>query len=223
VAADDGVVRVRTLRGDSVAGGTWTHDGPATAIAFGGDRALASGGRAGDVRLARASGGDATGFTPVVTLGKHERPIAQLAFNRTASVLASGDEGGTVRLWSVAGGGELCSLEGQHADYIRGLAFAPSGRTLASADEGGVAIWFVDEEQARCRFGYRLVDLESPTQALRFAADGSALVVVGGDGVIRRYARALWAPRDSLLALARRRLRGRELSPAELERYTRLR
>jgi WD40 repeat protein len=139
------------------------------------------------------------------------------------SVLASGDEGGTVRLWSVASGEELCSLEGQHADYIRGLAFAPSGRTLASADEGGVAIWFVDEEQARCRFGYRLVDLESPTEALRFAGDGSALVVVGRDGVIRRYARALWAPRDSLLALARRRLRGRELSPAEIERYTRLR
>jgi hypothetical protein len=118
--------------------------------------------------------------------------------------------------------GERCSLEGQHADYIRALAFAPSGRTLASADEGGVAIWFVDAAARRCRFGYRLVDLESPTEAMRFAADGSALVVVGRDGVIRRYARALWAPRDSLLALARRRLRGRELTPAERARYTRL-
>lgn len=219
IAGREGEVQVRTLAGDSVVGGSWRHDGGATTVAFGGARAVASGGRAGEVQLARAS---EAGFAPAVTLGKHDRAVTQLAFDRPAAVLASGDAGGTVRIWSVDAAGERCSLEGQHADYIRALAFAPSGRTLASADEGGVAIWFVDAAARRCRFGYRLVDLESPTEAMRFAADGSALVVVGRDGVIRRYARALWAPRDSLLALARRRLRGRELTPAERARYTRL-
>ena len=91
---------------------------------------------------------------------------------------------------------------------------------MATADERGVAIWFVDATSSSCRFSYRLADLESPTEAMRFAPDGSALVVVGRDAVIRRYLRAVWAPRDSLLALAARRLRGRQLTEAERARYT---
>ena len=155
-----------------------------------------------------------------MTLGSHERGITRLAFDKSGAVLASGDEGGTTRLWSTSTQGEICSLEGQHADFIRAITFAPSGRTVATADERGVALWFVDAASSSCRFGYRLADLESPTEAMRFAPDGSALVVVGRDGVIRRYLRAVWAPRDSLLALAGRRLRGRQLSPTEKARYT---
>ena len=224
VGLSDGRVHVRSLRGDSAQAELAPHAGSATAITFGPGGLLASGGTFGDVHLAspqRSARPNAGGlYQSAVTLGSHERGITRLAFDKSGAVLASGDEGGTTRLWSTSTQGELCALEGQHADFIRAITFAPSGRTVATADERGVALWFVDAASSSCRFGYRLADLESPTEAMRFAPDGSALVVVGRDGVIRRYLRAVWAPRDSLLALAGRRLRGRQLSPAEKARYT---
>jgi WD40 repeat protein len=227
VAFDEGPMRVFAIDAREAAVDVAGRYDRATTVALAPNGVVASGGNGGDVTLSAPMSPSATRnsapairYAPAVTVGTHERAIVRLAFNRGASVLASGDEGGTVRLWNVAPPRELCSLEGQHADYIRDMAFAPSGRTIATADEGGVALWFIDEEAGACRFGYRLVDLESPTDALRFAPDGSALVVVGRDGVIRRYARNVWAPRDSLVALAKRRLRGRTLTDAELERYT---
>lgn len=226
-ALDDGRAQVIDLAERAAPLTVATHADRATAVALAPSGIIASGGSGGDVRIASPVARPSTRlpqhalqYAPADSLGAHERGIARLAFNRTATVLASGDEGGTVRLWSVSARRELCSLEGQHADYIRDIAFAPSGRTVATADESGVALWFVDEGAGTCHFGYRLVDLESPTQALRFAPDGSALVVVGRDGVIRRYTRNVWAPRDSLVALAKRRLRGRTLTDAEIERYT---
>ena len=228
VALEDGHVTVIALGERTAPIDVATHAERASAVALSPSGIVASGGGSGDVQLsvpvARPAArlpSRAMQYAPAVTVGAHERGVVRLAFNRGASVLASGDEGGTVRLWSVSPPRELCSLEGQHADYIRAIAFAPSGKTVATADERGVALWFVDEGAGRCHFGYRLVDLEAPTEAMRFAADGSALVVVGRDGVIRRYARSVWAPRDSLLALARRRLRGRQLTDAEVERYIR--
>ncbi len=226
-AMDDGRVYAVDLAERAAPQTVATHVDRATTVAFALSGLIASGGSSGDVRIAAPVARPSARlpsrglqYGPADSLGAHERGIARLAFNRTATVLASGDEGGTVRLWSVSSRRELCSLEGQHADYIRDIAFAPSGRTVATADESGVALWFVDDGAGTCHFGYRLVDLESPTQALRFAPDGSALVVVGRDGVIRRYTRNVWAPRDSLVALAKRRLRGRTLTDAEIERYT---
>ncbi|MEP7381716.1 MAG: WD40 repeat domain-containing protein [Gemmatimonadota bacterium] len=228
IALDDGRVQVLGLGDGERPRDVAKHADRASVVALARSGIVASGGSGGDVQVvmpdARSPAAEpGVPYAPAITLGTHERGVVRVTFNRAASVLASGDEGGTVRLWSMSPPRELCSLEGQHADYIRDIAFAPSGKTIATADERGVALWFVDEPAGDCRFGYRLVDLESPTEALRFAPDGSALVVVGRDGVIRRYGKAVWAPRDSLLALAERRLRGRRLTPAEVERYTKSR
>jgi WD40 repeat protein len=223
VGLADGPVHLRSLRGDTTEIELGKHSGGTTAVLFGAGGAVASGGKLGDVNLfipRHSSVPNAGGtYGPAVKLGTHERGIARLAFNKTGTVLASGDEGGTIRLWNTTGRRELCSLEGEHADFIRAIAFAPSGRTVATADERGVALWFVDATTSSCRLGYRLADLESPTEAMRFTPNGSALVVVGRDGITRRYLKPVWAPRDSLLVWAAQRLRGRTLSAAERSRY----
>lgn len=228
VGLADGRVHVRSLRGDTNHVELEKHAGGATAVAFGRGGLVASGGKEGDVlissrRQASSMPNAGSTYQRAIKLGTHDRAVVRLVFDRTGTVLASGDEAGTTRLWNTTGRKELCSLEGEHADFIRAIAFSPSGKTVATADERGVALWFVDAAGLSCSFGYRLADLESPTEAMRFAPDGSALVIVGGDGVIRRYLRTVWAPRDSLMTWAAQRLRGRTLSAAERARYAKAR
>jgi WD40 repeat protein len=223
IVLDDGEVVLRSLTDSSVSERLTPHLGAATAVAIGPDLHVASAGREGDVHLAAPRAGSLAAanvsYAPAMTLGKHDRSVVSLTFNKSGSVLASGDDGGTVRLWNSARHVELCSLEGQQSDAITAVAFAPSGALVATADERSVVLWFVDEQDASCRFAYRLADLETPAKAMRFAGDGSALIIVGRDGIIRRYLRPIWAPRDSLLTLAKRRLRGRKLTAAEEARY----
>ena len=217
VARDDGSLSVINLRTDSVRS-QQRATRPLTAVAFGRGGRLAVASADGIILVSRQTETVDSMFQAGFR-ASHDRAVVRLVFDRSGQLLASGDEGGTTRIWQLDRSRELCSLEGQHADYIRAIAFAPSGRTLATADERGVAIWFIDAAQSSCRFAYRLADLDAPTAALGFRPDGSALVVVGRDGITRIYARNVWAPRDSLVALAERRLRGRQLTPEETRRY----
>ncbi|MGQ0646277.1 MAG: nSTAND1 domain-containing NTPase [Gemmatimonadaceae bacterium] len=228
VGLEDNRVVVVSVRGDSttaaaVTDSSWVHASAVRAVLFGPGGLLASAG-SGEIKLASRNGRPSSGASvrPYGTpdsLGSHEVEVVQLAFNASGTVLASGDAGGTTRLWRTASRNALCSLDGQHADAVRAIAFSPSGRVVATADERGVALWFVDEAAGTCRFSYRLADLEAEPVAMRFTRDGAAFVVVGRDGISRRYLRAVWAPRDSLIALARRRLRGRTLLQKEKDRY----
>jgi eukaryotic-like serine/threonine-protein kinase len=65
--------------------------------------------------------------------GQREKPTA-LAISPDGKSLASGYAGGTVRLWEVAAGLELLTLEG-HIGPIRLLRFSPDGKTLAACAE----------------------------------------------------------------------------------------
>src|SRR5207249_4350149 len=62
--------------------------------------------------------------------------------------LASGSEGGDVRLWDVHTGQQLLSLEG-HTQPVQSVAFHPNGTLLASgSDDETVRLWAVDNGQS---------------------------------------------------------------------------
>ncbi len=215
VALEDGRVKIIALGDAHAPIDVATHAERASAVALSPNGIVASGGSSGDVQLAVPVARPAARlpsrgmqYSRAVTLSA-PTSVASCASPSigAASVLASGDEGGTVRLWSVSPPRELCSLEGQHADYIRAIAFAPSGKAVATADERGVALWFVDEGAASCHFGYRLVDLEAPTEAMRFAARRECAGCRGarrGDSALRaqRVGTARFAPRPCQPTLA---------------------
>jgi WD40 repeat protein len=68
-----------------------------------------------------------------------------VAFAPGGRLLATADNDGTVKLWSVATGRRLASLDGR-ADRLGGVAFSPDGQTLAAiGNDNDVRLWDVTE------------------------------------------------------------------------------
>jgi WD40 repeat protein len=136
---------------------------------------------------------------PGVVLGTHRRRVTALAFDSEASLLASGDRGGTLELWRVGTRGPPTRLEA-HAGEVLSLAFSPDGRMLASgSDDGAVRLW--DPQEGR-PLGDPL-RLSGPVSAVAFSPDGRSLVAVHGRLTV--WDASLWQPGKDVLERVRRR------------------
>ena len=69
--------------------------------------------------------------------------VNSVSFSPDGATLASGAGDGTIRLWDVATGESISTLEG-HADGVHSVSFSPDGATLASGSwDGTVRLWDV--------------------------------------------------------------------------------
>ncbi|HEX7896367.1 MAG TPA: serine/threonine-protein kinase [Planctomycetota bacterium] len=76
-------------------------------------------------------------------LAGHDDGVNALAFSRDGALLATGDQGGTLKVWDVQSGRERASWKA-HARAVRGAAFSPDGRHLATSGwDHLVALWDV--------------------------------------------------------------------------------
>src|SRR5262249_17747821 len=133
-----------------------------------------------------------TGRQKVLASGAFTDPINRLAFSPDGHALASGDNGGRVVLWDVAGGSPRrdWTLPGM---VVTGLGYSPGGETLAVAGRtpvgaptrGSVRLW--DAATGRPRS-----DAWGPgglIHNLAYAPDGRCVAVACGDATVR-----LWDP-----------------------------
>jgi serine/threonine protein kinase len=128
-AGHDDTVRLWDAATGAAKGSFSAGVGPIRALAvWGGGKRIAVGGE--NIRLRR-------GNSPLVPLGGHRGPVLCLAFSADGQLLLSGGSDGTVRIWRVADGEELHTLE-TRAGKIHAVAIHPEGRTAFLGFEDGI-------------------------------------------------------------------------------------
>jgi WD40 repeat protein len=161
------------------------HQGPITALAWGGGSVLASAGADDKLLLWQMPDGKVLHTLPV------KSAVRALALSPDGKLLASGGDDHVIQLWDVATGKPGDRLEG-HTDWVVALAFSPDGKLLASGSyDGTVHLWDVSS-------GKKLAGApasppppeKAPPKpknivwALTFTPDGKQLAAGGSDAQI---------------------------------------
>jgi serine/threonine protein kinase len=109
----------------------------------------------------------------------HKGRVNAVAFNPGGSLLASGGEDGTIRLWNVADGSLLRTLPG-HNKSINSLSFGGGGRILASAgSDGEIKLWSIPGGEP-----VKTISSSRSVNCVRVSPAGS-LLAFSGLGMVR--------------------------------------
>ncbi len=107
----------------------------------------------------------------------HEKPVFALEFSSDSTNLASGDAGGTIRVWDVATVTEVLGIEA-HEGRITDLEFTSDGERLVSAGiDKIVRFWDVHKGAELLLIG----DLKSHARELAITPDGKQLITAGAN------------------------------------------
>ena len=109
--------------------------------------------------------------------------IFGLEFSRDGRTLVSANFNGTVKLWDVASGRLLRTLDG-HSHVVYKGVFSPDEKLLASCSlDGKIKIWEVHTgRELRTLSGHT-----DPVKAVAFSPDGNLLASVSNDGTLRLW------------------------------------
>lgn len=116
-------------------------------------------------------------------LAGHTDSVRSLSFNPNGSMIVSGSEDTTARLWDGISWQEAACLKG-HTRRVNAVGFNPLGHMVASAsDDATVRLWDVMSGQEIKRFAGH----EGPVYGLAFSPDGALLATCGIDRLIRLW------------------------------------
>jgi WD40 repeat protein len=147
-----------------------------------------------------------------IVLRGHRGRVNAVAFSPDGSMLATASRDRDVRLWSVASGTLLRSL--QHNSDVRAVAFSRDGRWLVTA-ASRAAIW----DPHTGALVVRVQGHEGLLSAAAFDPSGRYLITGGADATLRRYRCEVCGGLGELVNLAEQRLAvtGRTLTAEERE------
>jgi len=138
---------------------------------------------------------DASDTEKVVARLPHSDGVSKVAFSDDSSLLATGDEQGTVQLWRVPSG-QPVGTPVHHLRGIRMIDFSPDGRRLVTASTDGTAqVWDVATGRAllpALRHG-------APMWIAQFLKEGSWILTASDDGEARLWRFESSDGSDSLL------------------------
>jgi WD40 repeat protein/transcriptional regulator with XRE-family HTH domain len=165
----------------------------AVAFAHGG-RLVATGYGDGLIQLWRTAGG-------LIPLGRPARASApkpasgrdlveSVAFSPGGTMLATGGDDGTVRLWSVSNPARprmLAAKNDAGKNYVFCVAFSPHSRTLAAASSDGITrLWNISNPAHPALLG-KLAGPTSYAYSAAFSPDGRTLAVGSADKTVRLW------------------------------------
>jgi WD40 repeat protein/transcriptional regulator with XRE-family HTH domain len=135
-----------------------------------------------EARASQLQGMEAAPAGLTAFLRGHVLGVNSVAISRDGTILASGSEDGTIRLWNARQRRALGPPLVASAGPIWGVAFSPDGTLLASGDDNGtVRLWSVARQRA---LGPPVHAHIGPATPLAFSPDGRTLASVGDDGLI---------------------------------------
>lgn len=135
----------------------------------------------------------------LLTLPRHGRDALTAVFSPDGSILATGSDDGTIKLWNSSSGNLIRTISG-HSSYILSIAFSPDGRTLASGGaDNQVKIWDV-QSGAELR---SLVKHSDIVYSVAFSPDGQLLASASDDRSISLWDTRTWQEQRSLLGHSR--------------------
>lgn len=115
---------------------------------------------------------------PLITLKGHDAPVLCVSFLPGDTLLASGSDDGTIRLWEVATGKQRAVVKA-HRGAVTAITCSPDGKILASAGtDEAIKLWDVATSKLRAA----LRQPASLAGSLRFTVDGDRLVSVDCTG-----------------------------------------
>jgi WD40 repeat protein len=115
----------------------------------------------------------------------HRGPVQALVFAPDGKRLLSGGADGSVRVWQVETGREVCRFGGHKTDGVFVVALSADGRLAASGDAAGaLCLWDPANGRQLASLPDR-VDRDDPPIHLLFAADGRHLLAAYKEGKIR--------------------------------------
>ena len=128
-------------------------------------------------------------------LSDHGSFVRSVAYSRDTTMLATGADDGTVRLFNGRLSGTPTSSIPAHAGRVDAVAFSPDGTTLASSgDDGKIQLWRVDQPGTPTRIMELIDDAASPNasdpvrvRSLAFSPVAPLLAAAGDDGMVRLW------------------------------------
>jgi WD40 repeat protein/serine/threonine protein kinase len=129
------------------------------------------------------------------TIHADEGELWSVSWNPDGKSIATGSEGGAVKLWDAATGRSIASFAG-HVGVVRCVAWAPRGDILASAgDDHTIRLWNVETRQHTSLAGHG-----GHVAALAWSPDGKWLASGSEDGSVKLWDPGTGSLRQTLIA-----------------------
>jgi len=148
-------------------------------------------------------------------LSGHTGSIVAASFSPDSTRLVTADDGNTARVWDVAAGRNIYTLE--HDEFLTDAAFSTDGRWIATTSiDRTAALWDAANGKRILEFG----SADNARTSVAFSQDGARVATGTTGGQVLVYPCEVCGSAADLVALARSRVT-RALTPDERKRYIR--